>query len=154
MVPPVRRQNSKMSRLEAWLVPHAQQFKGGPTSFALRARRDLGFPVSKQMVWKILSDHGMLIEHFILSFTSFFKDLTKKKTSVVVSRSLPQQRYQHIVELAQIWMSFDQVLFVDEKQFLKSELHGRSTRFHILFVTLSLFSLFFQAMDIVQWVNV
>ena len=100
MVPPVRRQNSKMRRLEAWLVPHAQQFKGGPTSFALRARRDLGFPVSKQMVWKILSDHGMLIEHFILSFTSFFKDLTKKKMSVVVSCSLPQQRYQHIVELA------------------------------------------------------
>ena len=119
-----RNSNSLMSRLERWLIPHVREHFGGPTIFAIRATRALGFPVSKQLVSRVLKQQPKGIFKLFLIFLSnlILQAYTQKKTSLVVSLSIPEERTMYLHDLMGIWTSMNQAIFIDEKKFEKGEM--------------------------------
>lgn len=78
----------------------------------------MGRELTRQEIWHALNDNC----------------LTKKTQSPVPGISIPEERFRHLSELAQIWTRANQIVFIDEKKFRRSEIlqrfqkYGYSTR--------------------------
>lgn len=111
---PVRRRaDSFAAFLDSVLLPYAATHKGTPSTFAIALSPIMGRALTRQEVWQALHDNCY----------------TKKTQSPVPGLSIPEERSMHLRELSQIWTRPDQIVFIDEKKFRRSEVLERFQKY-------------------------
>lgn len=90
---PRRRPESRMGRIENFVMDYVKSNSGGPKFIAAVASSHLGEPVTRQQVYRVLREN----------------DFTRKTSSVVPRQSVRLERREHLITLRMIWLRPDMV---------------------------------------------
>lgn len=108
---PVRRQQGSYAhQLESILLPRVATHMGTPHQLAIWCTLQMGRPVSRQDVWRILSENNM----------------TSKTDSPIPSLSVPWERRLQALHYRAMWNRDDMWVFADEKKFKNGDIGDRS----------------------------